>query len=154
MLIALEKEPMIDSGKAMVVGHSRLGKTALWAGATDERFKMVITNGSGHGGAALIRRFYGETNEILSSSFPHWFVDNFRKYIGTDIELKHDQHFLMALMAPRKLCIGSATMDRWADPEGEFLSGLYASEVYKLFGAKGMPVDKQPVPDCPPGGSG
>lgn len=149
MLDVLESEKLVDASRAMVVGHSRLGKTALWAGANDERFKIVITNGSGHGGAALIRRFYGETNEVLCSSFPHWFVDNFRKYIGTDVKLKHDQHFLLSLMAPRALCIGSATLDRWADPKGEFLSGLHASEVYKLFGAKGMPVDEQPPPDTP-----
>ncbi len=149
MLDVLESEKLVDASRAAVIGHSRLGKTALWAGANDERFKMVITNGSGHGGAALIRRFYGETNEVLCSSFPHWFVDNFRKYIGTDVKLKHDQHFLLSLMAPRALCIGSATLDRWADPKGEFLSGFHASEVYKLFGAKGMPVNEQPVPDTP-----
>ncbi len=149
MLDVLESEKLVDASRAAVIGHSRLGKTALWAGATDERFKLVITNGSGHGGAAQIQRFYGETNEVLASSFPHWFVDNFRKYIGNDIKFDYDQHFLLSLMAPRALCIGSATLDRWADPKGEFLSGLYASEVYKLFGAKGMPVNEQPAPDTP-----
>ena len=154
MLDVLEKEPLVDASRAAVVGHSRLGKTALWTGANDERFSIVITNGSGHGGAALIRRYFGETNEILARSFPHWFVPDFRKYLTEKAVLPHDQHFLLSLMAPRTLCIGSATQDLWADPKGEFLAGVHAGEVYALYGKKGLPVSELPAPDTPVFGDG
>lgn len=146
MLDALEKEPMIDTGKAIVHGHSRLGKTSLWAGATDPRFRLVISNDSGCCGAALHRRVYGETIEVITHYFPHWFVASFKDYACREPELPFDQHWLVALSAPRPVCIASATMDRWADPKGEFLSGVHASEVYQLFGVKGMPADVMPEP--------
>ena len=147
MLDALENENMIDCTRAGVTGHSRLGKTALWAGANDQRFKVVVSNDSGHGGAALFKRYFGETIELLNTVFPHWFVTEFRKYNNKDADLEFDQHFLLSLIAPRALCIGSATEDLWADPKGEFLAGFHASEVYQLFGAKGMPSDTHPAAD-------
>ncbi|MBE6388540.1 MAG: acetylxylan esterase [Lentisphaerae bacterium] len=147
MLDVLEGEKLIDCRRAGVVGHSRLGKTALWAGANDRRFKVVVSNDSGHGGAALFKRNFGETIEILNTAFPHWFVAGFEKYNGKDADLEFDQNFLLSLIAPGALCIGSATEDLWADPKGEFLGGVYASEVWRLFGAKGMPVTEHPQPD-------
>ena len=147
MLDALECESMIDSTRAGVVGHSRLGKTALWVGANDQRFKVVVSNDSGHGGAALFKRYFGETIELLNVVFPHWFVAEFKKYNNKDADLEFDQHFLLSLIAPRALCIGSATEDLWADPKGEFLAGVHASEVYQLFGVKGMPSDIHPAAD-------
>ena len=138
---------MIDSTRAGVVGHSRLGKTALWVGANDQRFKVVVSNDSGHGGAALFKRYFGETIELLNVVFPHWFVAEFKKYNNKDADLEFDQHFLLSLIAPRVLCIGSATEDLWADPKGEFLAGVHASEVYQLFGVKGMPSDIHPAAD-------
>ncbi|MBE6356701.1 MAG: acetylxylan esterase [Lentisphaerae bacterium] len=147
MLDALGSEEHIDTDRAMVTGHSRLGKTALWAGAVDLRFKVVVSNDSGHGGAALFRRCIGENAEVLVTVFPHWFVSGFDKYAGKDADLPFDQHFLLSLIAPRTLCIGSATKDLWADPKGEFLAGVHASEVYWLFGVRGMPVSEHPAPD-------
>lgn len=147
MLDVLSSEEKIDCSRAMVTGHSRLGKTALWAGANDARFSVVVSNDSGHGGAALFRRCLGENIEVLVTNFPHWFVSGFDKYVGKDADLSFDQHFLLSLIAPRSLCIGSATEDLWADPKGEFLAGLHASEVYRLFGATGMPVTEHPAPD-------
>jgi hypothetical protein len=147
MLDVLSFEKMIDCSKAMVTGHSRLGKTALWAGANDSRFSVVVSNDSGHGGSALFRRRLGESIEVLVTYFPHWFIADFDKYIGKDAELSFDQNFLLSLIAPRMLCIGSATEDLWADPKGEFLSGVHASEVYRLFGAAGMPVTEHPAAD-------
>ena len=147
MLDVLESEENIDTANAMVTGHSRLGKTALWAGANDLRFKVVVSNDSGHGGAALFRRCLGENTEVLVTVFPHWFVSGFDQYAGKDADLPFDQHFLLSLIAPRALCIGSATEDLWADPKGEFLAGVYASEVYRLFGVTGMPVNEHPAPD-------
>ena len=144
MLDALENEPLIDTKRAMVHGHSRLGKTALWAGATDPRFKLVISNDSGCCGAAIHRRLFGETIEVICRNFPQWFTTALRKYICRESDLPYDQHHLVALSAPRPVCIASASEDLWADPKGEFLSGVHASEVYQLFGVQGMPVNEMP----------
>lgn len=147
MLDILSSEEAIDCRKVMVTGHSRLGKTALWAGANDQRFPVVVSNDSGHGGAALFRRCLGENIEVLVTHFPHWFVSSFDQYINKDAELPFDQNFLLSLIAPRGLCIGSATEDLWADPKGEFLAGVHASEVWRLFGVPGMPVTEHPAAD-------
>ncbi len=149
MLDCLEREPMIDSAKAMVHGHSRLGKTALWTGATDPRFRLVMSNDSGCGGAALFKRCIGENVEAILSSFPYWFVTPFANYIRNEAGMPFDQHWLISLIAPRPVCIASATEDLWADPKGEFLSGVHAAEVYRLFGAEGLGTDVMPQPDRP-----
>lgn len=134
MLDCLESEKLIDCSKAFVHGHSRLGKTALWAGANDTRFKLVISNNSGCCGAALARRDFGETVEIITHYFPHWFISSFTQYANNEKSLPFDQHCFVSLIAPRYLAIGSAEDDLHADPQGEFLSGAHAGAVYKLFG--------------------
>ena len=142
----IETDKLIDASKVAVLGHSRGGKTGLWAGANDTRFAMTISNNSGCSGAAIARRRQGEkVKEIIR--FRHWFCRNYDKYADNEDKLPFDSHMLIALAAPRLVYVSSATEDKWADPEGEFEGSVLASKVYEKLGLTGLSSKKYPEPD-------
>jgi len=147
----LETDNSVNAKKVTVIGHSRLGKAALWAGAQDSRFAMVVSNNSGEGGAAITRRKFGETIEIINNAFPHWFCGNYKRFSNKEETLPVDFHELIALIAPRPVYIASASEDWWADPKGEYLSAYYATPAYALYGFQGVPNIQPPGPDQPIG---
>lgn len=128
----------VDLDHVAIIGHSRLGKTALFTGAMDERFRYVISNDSGCTGAALSRGKGGESIEQICDRFPYWFCPKYKHYAGKENEMPFDQHFLLSLIAPRHLMVGSAKEDLWADPRNEFLSTVAANEAYALYGMNGL----------------
>lgn len=129
----LELQPETKNSKTAVIGHSRLGKAALWAGITDERFDMVVSNNSGCAGAAQFKTMRGEDIEKITNRFPYWFARNFQSFRGNDSLLLVDQEMLLSLVAPRSLYVASASKDSWADAEGEYLSFYKSQAIYSLY---------------------
>ncbi len=142
-------ETRINLNRVGLIGHSRLGKTALWAAAQDQRFSLVCASGSGCGGVALSKRCFGETVERINNQFPHWFAKQFRTYNGKEHLLPLDQHMLIALIAPRPIYIASASRDTWADPLGGYRALQAADPVYKFFGTDGFNAPPEPLIETP-----
>ena len=141
----LETDPDINPAQIAVIGHSRGGKTSLWAGAQDTRFALVCVNDSGCAGAALSRRKFGEDLATLNKSFPHWTTDKYKEYNGHEERLPVDQHQLVALVAPRALHDGEASHDLWADPRGSWLSLVEASKVWAMYGKASVMKAQMPL---------
>jgi len=135
----------IDKENVAIIGHSRLGKTALLCGGIDERFKYVISNDSGCSGAAITRGKQGESVAVITNVFPFWFCPRYVRLAENFLDGGYDQHFLMALTAPRHLMVGSAEEDIWADPESEFLGAAAASEAHRLLGRQPL-IHKNEIP--------
>jgi (4-O-methyl)-D-glucuronate---lignin esterase len=145
----LETEKDIDGKKISVMGHSRLGRAALWAGAQDSRFAIVISNESGKAGASLYRRSFGEPIAHLNIAFPHWFCGNFHQYTDHDDKVPVDGHMLLALVAPRPVYVASAEDNAGADPRGEFLGAVAAGPVYELLGKNSLGTNQWPQMNHP-----
>ena len=146
LLDAAETIEGIDASRAVVLGHSRLGKAALWAGAQDARFAVVASNDSGCGGASLFRHAGGEDLATITTVFPHWFTPSFASFAGAEQRLPVDQHELLACIAPRHVYVASAIEDHWADPTGEYLATLAATPAFELHGMSG-PLVADPLPE-------
>ena len=140
----LEAQPEIDRNHIAIHGLSRLGKTALWAGANDERAALTVSCCSGTLGAKLSHRYFGEDFSWIDLWNPHWVVPEFRNWVDRDLEIPVEQNQLLACIAPRLLFIMSAEEDTYADPKGEFLSAVHASKFYRLFGSEGIGTDQRP----------
>lgn len=137
--------PELDHSKISVVGHSRLGKTALLVGALDKRFYCAFSNDSGCSGAAISREKGGENIQRICTVFPYWFCENYKKYMGNEEALPFDQHYLIAANVPHRVYVASAVNDLWADPGNEFLACIAASGYYEENGLTGLVSDKK----CP-----
>lgn len=139
----LATDAQVDGKRVVVIGHSRYGKAALWAGAHDPRFAAAIANDSGEGGASLYRRRFGETIRVMNS---YWFAPLWKTYAERESDLPVDANELVALVAPRPVYIASASEDWWSDPHGEFLAAQGADPVYRLLGVEGMAANAMPAP--------
>lgn len=142
----LETDRSVDAKRIALQGHSRLGKTALWASALDDRIKVVYASCSGEMGAAISRRDWGEVVDDMTQNFPWWFTENFQKYAGHWNDMPVDAHMLIALSAPRPVFVTGGTADQWADPVGMFLAEVNAGPVYRLLGKSDLGVSSPPPP--------
>lgn len=146
--------PNTDEKNVAILGHSRLGKTALFTGMMDTRFAFTLSNNAGCGGDAIARggsgfpdadgnfavekEFRGETIEVITSVFPYWFCENYKKYAEQNYGTDFDQHHVLASIAPRNVCVNAAELDYWADQKSEQLCCLAASEAWEKLGLDGM----------------
>jgi hypothetical protein len=144
-----ESDRSVNANQVAVQGHSRLGKTVLWASASDPRIAAVYSSCAGEMGSALARRDWGETVDDMAQNFPWWFAGNFQKWVGRWNDMPVDAHMLIALSAPRPVFVTGGTADQWADPVGEFKALVAAGPVYRLLGKKDVGVSTLPPLDTP-----
>ena len=145
----LVADPAVDAKQIALFGHSRLGKTALWASALDTRIAAVYSSCAGEMGSALARRNWGETVDDMAQNFPWQFAGRFEQWAGRWNDMPVDAHMLIALSAPRPVFITGGTADQWSDPVGEFLAEVAAGPVYRLLGKQDLGVTTLPPLDHP-----
>jgi hypothetical protein len=145
----LETDRLVNPKQIAIQGHSRLGKTVLWAAAKDERIAAVFSSCAGEMGSALARRDWGETVDDMAQNFNWQFAGNFQKWVGRWNDMPVDAHMLIALSAPRPVFVSGGTTDQWSDPVGEFLAEVAAGPVYRLLGRKDLGVTQLPPLDTP-----
>jgi hypothetical protein len=145
----LATDPDVDATRVALVGHSRLGKTVLWAGATDPRFALIYSSQGGEMGSALARRDYGETVDDMAGNYGYQFAGNFQKYAGHWNDMPVDAHMLIALSAPRPVFVSGGSGDQWSDPRGEFLAMVAAGPVWRLLGKPDLGTTEMPPLDVP-----
>lgn len=145
----LETDAAVNPRQIALFGHSRLGKTALWASATDPRIAAVFSSCAGEMGTSLSRRDFGETVDDMTQNFPWWFSTTFQKWAGRWNEMPVDAHMLIALSAPRPVFLTGGTRDQWADPVGMHLAAVAAGPVYRLLGKKDLGTPQPPPLDTP-----
>jgi hypothetical protein len=145
----LETDPAVDARRIALIGHSRLGKTVIWAGAQDPRFALVFSSCGGELGTSLARRDFGETVDDMAANFPWQFAGNLQQFPGHWDELPVDTHMVIALNAPHPVFIGGGVKDQWSDPRGEFLAEVAAGPVYRLVGKADLGTAQMPAPDTP-----
>jgi hypothetical protein len=136
----LVTDKSIDAKRIAVCGHSRLGKTALLAGAFDDRLALVIPHQAGCGGTGPSRHSDPKAEPVarINKAFPHWFCDNFKQFGDKTEKLPFDQNGLVALCAPRPVLFTNASEDLWANPSGQFKVLEAAAPAYKLYGHEGL----------------
>ena len=127
----------VDPKNIAVAGHSRLGKTALWAAANDPRFTMIFANESGCSGGSLARGMDADAEHVeqICRTFPYWLCENYLKYSGREMDMPFDQHFLLAALAPRRVYIGLGEGDYWTGPQSQYRACFAAAPVYEALGA-------------------
>jgi hypothetical protein len=143
----LQTDPQVDGSRIAIMGHSRLGKTALWTGASDPRFALVVACSSGRGGASLARRNFGESIGDLGLRYGYQFDGNFQKYGAHPTTMPVDTHELIGLVAPRPLYLATASLDLHSDPRGEFEAAVAAGPIYELLGERGLGTNVWPPLD-------
>ncbi len=145
----LETDSAVDAKRIALVGHSRLGKTVLWAGATDQRYALIYSSQGGEMGSALARRDYGETVDDMAANYGYQFAGNFQKYPGHWNDMPVDAHMLISLSAPRPVFVSGGSGDQWSDPHGEFLGMVAAGPVWRLLGQSDLGTTEMPALDMP-----
>ena len=145
----LATDPAVDGRRVALIGHSRLGKTVLWAGAQDPRFALIYSSCAGEMGSSLARRDFGETVDDMAANYGYQFAGNLQKYPGHWNDMPVDTHMLIALSAPRPVFITGGTEDQWSDPKGEFLAEVAAGPVFRLLGKKDLGTSELPPFDTP-----
>lgn len=144
-----ETDKSVDAKQVAIMGHSRLGKTVLWAGAQDSRIALVFSSCGGELGSSLARRDFGETVDDMAQNYGYQFAGNLQKYPGHWNDMPVDAHMLIALNAPHGVFISGGTTDLWSDPHGEFLAEVAAGPVYRLVGKKDLGTTELPPLDTP-----